>query len=72
VRVTADTNIWISAFIFTGKPRRLIDMASEGKVELAVSDAIIAETSRILKEVLPGRRNGLIQPKPPCATSAVM
>lgn len=46
--VTADTNIWISALNFNGKPRRLIVMATEGKLELAVSADILEETKRIL------------------------
>lgn len=50
VAVTADTNIWISAFNYRGKPRRLIEMAEAGKIELAISDTIIAETRRILHE----------------------
>lgn len=46
--VTADTNIWISAFISGGKPRRLIVMAAEGKIDVAISDDIIREARRIL------------------------
>jgi putative PIN family toxin of toxin-antitoxin system len=48
VLVTADTNIWISAFNFSGNPRRLIVMAAEGKIDLAICDDIIRETRRIL------------------------
>ena len=46
--VTADTNIWISAFNFSGNPRRLLLMAADGKLDLAISDDIIKETRRIL------------------------
>jgi len=48
LRVTADTNIWISAFNYGGNPRKLIDLADAGKIDLATSDAIIEETRRIL------------------------
>jgi predicted nucleic acid-binding protein len=48
VLVTVDTNIWISAFNFSGNPRRLILMSAEGKLDLAISDDIIRETRRIL------------------------
>jgi putative PIN family toxin of toxin-antitoxin system len=48
LRVTADTNIWISAFNYGGNPRKLIGMAEAGKLDLVISDAIIEETRRIL------------------------
>ena len=43
-RVTADSNIYVSALKFGGKPLTLLDMALEGEIELAVSDSIIRET----------------------------
>lgn len=49
VSVTADSNIWISAFIFAGKPRRLIEMADAGSVRIDISDAIIEEVLRVLR-----------------------
>ena len=48
VSVTVDTNLWISAFNYRGNPRKLIDMAEAGKIDVAISDAIIEETKRIL------------------------
>ena len=48
--VTADTNIWVSAFNYHGNPRRLIDIAHGGEIEVAVSKAIINETRRILDQ----------------------
>jgi len=48
--VTADTNIWVSAFNYRGNPRRLIDMAQNGLIHLAISDTIIEETRRILAQ----------------------
>ena len=50
VSVTADSNIWISAFNFAGKPRRLIEMADAGEIDLAVSEAIIAEVLHVLRD----------------------
>jgi uncharacterized protein len=48
--VTADSNIFISAFNFGGNPERLIEMARHGQIELAVSGAIVNEIARILAE----------------------
>jgi uncharacterized protein len=47
--ITADSNIWVSAFNFPGKPRFLIEMAAEGEVQIDVSDEIIEEVLRVLK-----------------------
>ena len=47
--VTADSNIWISAFNFRGKPYQLIQKAIAGEVQIDISDAIIEEVSRNLR-----------------------
>jgi uncharacterized protein len=49
-RVTPDSNILISAFIFGGNPLRLIEMALNGEVAMFVSDAIVEETLRVLRD----------------------
>lgn len=46
--VTLDSNIYISALVFGGKPMRLLEMAAEGAIRVAISDAILAEVQRIL------------------------
>ena len=48
IRVTADTNIYLSALNFGGKSLQLLELARVGKIELATSNAIITEMSRIL------------------------
>lgn len=51
VRVTADTNIFISALIFPrGKPFQFLEMAREGKINLTVSEAILDEIGGVLAE----------------------
>ena len=50
VSVTADSNIWVSAFNSAGKPRRLIEMADAGEIGLAVSEPIIKEVLHVLRE----------------------
>ena len=49
LRVTADTNIFISGLIFPrGKPFQLLDLAREGKISLTVSEAILDEVGGVL------------------------
>jgi putative PIN family toxin of toxin-antitoxin system len=49
LRVTADTNIYISALNFGGKPLAILDAAQHGEIELAISEPIMAEMIRILR-----------------------
>ena len=49
-RVTADSNIYISAFQFRGTPLRLLTLAAEGKIDLAISDRIVEEVIRTLRQ----------------------
>lgn len=51
-RVTADSNIWISALVFGRKPLTFIELALDGQIELAISDSILNETLRILGDKL--------------------
>jgi hypothetical protein len=49
LRVTADTNILISALIFPGgKPFQLLELARGGKMNLTVSAAILDEMAGVL------------------------
>lgn len=49
-RVTADSNVYISAWVFGGKPMQVLEMALEGQIELCISDAILSEALRILRD----------------------
>jgi putative PIN family toxin of toxin-antitoxin system len=49
-RVTADSNIYISALMFGGKPLQILEIALEGEIELAISEAILSETLRVLRD----------------------
>ena len=51
-RVTADSNIYVSALVFGGKPLTLLELAIDGQIEIAVSDAIVEETLRIMRDKL--------------------
>jgi uncharacterized protein len=48
IRVTADSNIYISAFNFGGMPWRLLDLAIDGVIVLSSSSDIIYEIRRVL------------------------
>jgi putative PIN family toxin of toxin-antitoxin system len=47
-RVTLDSNVYLSGFVFGGKPKRVLEMAIDGEIEVAVSDPIIQEVRRHL------------------------
>jgi putative PIN family toxin of toxin-antitoxin system len=50
VGVTADSNIYISALNFGGPPDKLLDMARAGDIELHISDDILGEVMRVLRD----------------------
>lgn len=50
LRVTADSNIYISALNFEGLPDQLLDLARGGAIQLAVSQAILDEVARVLSD----------------------
>jgi uncharacterized protein len=47
-RVSLDSNVYLSGFVFGGKPKRVLEMAIDGEIEVAVSDPIIQEVRRHL------------------------
>ena len=51
-KATADSNIWVSGLNWYGKPHELLNLARDGTIELAISDAILDEFSRILHDKL--------------------
>jgi uncharacterized protein len=50
LEVTADSNIYISALVFAGRSLQFLDAARAGVFRLAVSDALLAEVHRILRD----------------------
>lgn len=48
--VTADTNIYVSALNYGGKPLHLLEQARAGVIRLAISDDIQGEVRRVLHE----------------------
>ena len=49
-RVTLDTNELISAFNFRRKALELIHRAINGEIEIAISEPILQETMRVLRD----------------------
>ena len=48
MRITADSNIYVSALQFGGKPLRLLKLALDGQIQLTISDHILEETLDVL------------------------
>ncbi len=49
LRVTADSNIYISALHFGGPPDDFLNLARAGSIHLTISDEIIDEVTRVLR-----------------------
>jgi putative PIN family toxin of toxin-antitoxin system len=50
MRIVADTNVIVSALVFGGVPRRVLELADSGVCELFYSEAIQLEVRRVLVE----------------------
>jgi uncharacterized protein len=48
LRVLADTNVLVSAFIAGGPPSRIIEEAIDGGIELVLATPVLAELERVL------------------------
>lgn len=48
MRLVLDTNVLVSAMLWPGTPTRLIDMASEGQIQLFTSRALLDELNETL------------------------
>jgi len=50
MRIVADTNVIVSALVFGGVPRQVLELADTGRCELFFSEAIQTEVRRVLAE----------------------
>ncbi len=50
MQVVPDSNIWISALVYGGKPLQLLEMGLEREIHLLTSPAIIDETLGVLRD----------------------
>lgn len=49
LRIVFDSNVFISALLFDGPPRQVMELAKERKLVLVSSKPIIEETARVLR-----------------------
>ena len=47
-KAVLDTNVWVSALLWGGKPAAVIKAAEEGKVSIFASEEIVKEISQVL------------------------
>jgi putative PIN family toxin of toxin-antitoxin system len=59
LKVTADSNIYISALNFGGLPDQLLDLARDGAIELAISSAIADEVAHVLRDKFAWAQNAI-------------
>ena len=48
LKIVLDTNVWISALLWGGKPAAIIKAAEENKVSILISEEIVGEISQVL------------------------
>ncbi|MSQ72665.1 MAG: putative toxin-antitoxin system toxin component, PIN family [Betaproteobacteria bacterium] len=48
MRVVLDTNVVVSALLWGGMPKKLLELASEGAIDLTTSDTLLEELGRTL------------------------
>jgi len=61
LKVVLDTNVILSAILFGGKPRQIIEVALEGSIRIYVSAAMIAELQGVLQRLKFGFNSQIIQ-----------
>ena len=47
IKVVVDTNVYISAILFGGKPEEVRRLAREGKIQLFISENILSEIAGV-------------------------
>ena len=51
MRVVIDTNVFISSFLGTGNPRKIIDFWKEGKITICLSKEIVDEYVEVVEQL---------------------
>ena len=47
--VVLDTNVVLSAILFGGKPKRVLEMALSGSIQVAISESLVKELQGVLQ-----------------------
>jgi putative PIN family toxin of toxin-antitoxin system len=50
VKVVLDTNIYVSAILFGGNPEKIRKLSKDKKIEVLISEAIVAEMAEVLRK----------------------
>ena len=61
MRVVFDTNVIISALLFGGKPKDLLDLGFAGQVEICISPPLIEELVGVLEEKFQAPREWILE-----------
>lgn len=48
MRIVLDTNVWISALLFGGNPRKLIQIAQNNQLQIYASEVLLEELAEVL------------------------
>jgi len=48
MRVVLDTNVLVSAFVYGGNPRRIVELVVSGELEMSISDPLVQELQEVL------------------------
>jgi uncharacterized protein len=56
IRVTLDTNILVSAFLYSGNERKVLEAAIQGRLKSVTSPSILHELGRVLARLGVGER----------------
>lgn len=64
IRVVFDTNIVVSGYLWSGAPRRALNVVSEGRVSLLTSEALIDELKDVISRSKFGKRLELLNSTP--------
>ncbi|MEK7083924.1 MAG: putative toxin-antitoxin system toxin component, PIN family [Patescibacteria group bacterium] len=52
-RIVLDTNVWLSALVFGGKPRQIVELFARGLVSVVASEEILTEMRRSVARAFP-------------------
>lgn len=61
VRIVLDTNVLLSALIFGGQPRKVVELLSHARIDVVVSEAILSEMRRKVTTKFPDFYDELAQ-----------
>lgn len=53
MRIVIDSNVWVSALVFGGNPRKVFEKTVQNGYTLVISQEILSETRRILHSKFP-------------------